>query len=164
MNIPLNVDWQQILLHLFNFTILFAVLYFLLYSPVKKFMDGREQHYREMDDKANAELQKAEDIKAEYSKRLDSAADEIASMKEAARKEAEESARLRLEQAQAEADKLIKSAKSSIERDRQKMISDARNEISDIVTNAVEKIVSEPDPAKSYDEFLAAAVRSGKHE
>lgn len=36
MNMPLNMDWQQILLHLLNFVILFAILYFLLYEPVKK--------------------------------------------------------------------------------------------------------------------------------
>ena len=30
MNIPLNIDWQQILLHLMNFVILAGGLYFLL--------------------------------------------------------------------------------------------------------------------------------------
>ena len=29
MNIPLNIDWQQILLHVLNFVILFGGLYFL---------------------------------------------------------------------------------------------------------------------------------------
>ena len=32
MNIPLNIDWQQILLHLLNFVILAGGLYLLLYS------------------------------------------------------------------------------------------------------------------------------------
>ena len=36
MEIPLNVDWQQILLHLFNFIILFGGLWLLLYKAVKK--------------------------------------------------------------------------------------------------------------------------------
>ena len=31
---PLNIDWQQILLHLLNFAILFAGLWLLLYKPV----------------------------------------------------------------------------------------------------------------------------------
>ena len=42
-NLPLNIDIQQILLHLLNFTILFAGLYFILYKPVRKFMDAREE-------------------------------------------------------------------------------------------------------------------------
>ena len=41
MGVPLNIDWQQILLHLFNFLILFGGLYLLLYRPVKAFMDKR---------------------------------------------------------------------------------------------------------------------------
>ena len=41
MNIPLNIDWQQILLHVLNFVILFGGLYFLLYKPVKNFMAKR---------------------------------------------------------------------------------------------------------------------------
>ena len=52
MNIPLNIDWQQILLHLFNFVILFAVLYFLLYSPVKKFMDERQKQFADFENEA----------------------------------------------------------------------------------------------------------------
>lgn len=39
MNVPLNIDWQQILLHLLNFMILFGILYFFLYKPVKDFME-----------------------------------------------------------------------------------------------------------------------------
>ena len=44
---PLNIDWQQILLHLLNFLILFAGLYFILYKPVKKFMKKRADGYAE---------------------------------------------------------------------------------------------------------------------
>ena len=50
---PLNIDWQQILLHLFNFVVLTGVLYFLLYKPVKSFMDKRTEEYRSADEKAN---------------------------------------------------------------------------------------------------------------
>lgn len=39
---PLNIDWQQILLHLLNFTILAFGLYFLLYRPVRAYMKKRE--------------------------------------------------------------------------------------------------------------------------
>ena len=45
---PLNIDLQQILLHLFNFVVLFAILYFLLYKPVKSFMDKRTASYEEI--------------------------------------------------------------------------------------------------------------------
>ena len=38
MNLPLNIDFQQILLHLLNFVILAGGLYLLLYKPVNKFI------------------------------------------------------------------------------------------------------------------------------
>ena len=45
----LGIDWQQILLHVFNFIILAAGLTFILFKPVRKFMqyDGKKQnrHY-----------------------------------------------------------------------------------------------------------------------
>ena len=49
MNIPLNIDWQQILLHFFNFSILVGGLYLLLFKPVKRFMEKREKHYADME-------------------------------------------------------------------------------------------------------------------
>ena len=54
MGVPLNIDWQQILLHLLNFSILAGGLYFLLYNPVKKFIAGREVRYAERE----AEIEK----------------------------------------------------------------------------------------------------------
>ena len=56
---PLNIDLQQIFLHLFNFTLLFGILYFLLYSPVKNFMAKREGYYADMEKEANANLESA---------------------------------------------------------------------------------------------------------
>ena len=38
---PLNIDFQQILLHMLNFVILFAGLSLLLYTPVRRFLQKR---------------------------------------------------------------------------------------------------------------------------
>ena len=46
MNIPLNIDWQQILLHLLNFVILAGGLYLLLYKPVQTFMETRQKRWQ----------------------------------------------------------------------------------------------------------------------
>ena len=64
MNIPLNIDWQQILLHLLNFAILAGGLYLLLYKPVKAFMAKREGWYQQQADAAEKTRQEAEALKA----------------------------------------------------------------------------------------------------
>ena len=61
MNIPLNIDWQQILLHLLNFAILAGGLYLLLYKPVKAFLAKRERFYQDQADQAEKTRQEAED-------------------------------------------------------------------------------------------------------
>ena len=80
--VPLNLDWQQILLHLLNFLILFAILYFLLYKPVRQFMDRRKAVYQEMDDQARAAKDEAEKLKIQYQQQLTDAEAKIAGQKE----------------------------------------------------------------------------------
>ena len=68
MNIPLNIDWQQILLHLLNFVILAGgAVSQALYKPVKTFMEKRQQYYQEQDAKAAKTLADAEKNEAQRS-------------------------------------------------------------------------------------------------
>ena len=85
MNLPLNIDLQQIFLHMLNFVILAGGLYFILYSPVKKFMDQRAARYAEMDAAAAQKLAEAEKLAAGHQAQLAKLEDELA----AARKNAE---------------------------------------------------------------------------
>ena len=73
MPIPLNIDWQQILLHWLNLAILAGGLYFLLFKPVKQFMEKREAHYREMEEQAAGKLREAERIQESYRQKLEKA-------------------------------------------------------------------------------------------
>ena len=162
--IPLNIDWQQILLHLLNFIILFGVLYFLLYSPVKKFMDQREENYKKQHEDAKKALEDAQNIKAEYEGKMAAAEDEISAMKsEAGTKTADERAKM-IEQTKAEAANILEAAKKRGEMEHDKIIAEAQKEIADIVTTATEKIVLSADVSKSYDEFLKSAEGNTKNE
>ncbi len=68
--VPLNIDWQQILLHLFNFTILFGALYILLYKPVRDFMAKRTAYYADMDARAEDALKSAEESRESYDEKV----------------------------------------------------------------------------------------------
>lgn len=161
---PLNIDWQQILLHLFNFVILFAVLYFLLYKPVKQFMDKRTQYYKNLDDEAKANLAESEKMKAEYAEKLSAVDDEISASKEKARKELDAVNSAGIKQAQDTAAKIIADARSTAEREREKILREAQGEIADMVTAATEKIISGTATSDAFDQFLAAAQRGESDE
>ncbi len=162
MNIPLNIDWQQILLHLLNFAILAVGLYFLLYKPVKSFMDKRMAYYKQMDDEAREKSESAESLKRTYQAQLDSARNEIAQMKAAEAKEVEKVSASQLQEAKAEAERILRDAKVNAAAEHDKIISSAQQEIAELAAEAVEKI-AQKSLTDSYDEFLKAVGGGEAH-
>lgn len=155
--VPLNIDWQQIMLHLFNFTILFGALYILLYKPVKDFMAGREAHYAEMDQKAESALAEAETSRQTYEKKVEEFAAEAREEKSRMSKEVEAERERRLSEAKGEAEKIVADARTEAEREKTEIIASAQKEITDMVTGAMEKLTLEQSASDAFDQFLDAA-------
>lgn len=164
MNLPLNIDWQQILLHLFNFVILFAILYYLLYKPVKDFMEQRMEYYKKLDDDTKSNLEASEKTKEEYINKLAVVENEISEKREKARKEIEKFNADKIKEAEKEAEKIVEKAHQTLEKERVKMLKEAQNEISNMVVSATEKIVLQSSTTESFDQFLAAVERGGENE
>lgn len=161
MNVPLNIDLQQILLHLFNFAILAFGLYFLLYKPVKDFMAKREEHYAAVDAEAASRLAEAKAAEELYRSRLDSADAEIAAKREAAAAELERISARRMDEAAEEARNMLLNAEAEALREKEKILESAKEELAGMAVSAVRKLMDE-SVSESYDDFLAAAERSGK--
>ena len=156
MNIPLNIDWQQILLHFFNFSILVGGLYLLLFKPVKSFMAKREKHYADMESAAVAREKDTEELKAEMAKREAAFDTELEEKRAAAAKEAEAFAQQQRDAAKAQADKILSDAKSAAENVRQKIVAEANREAVAIAEEAMEKLLAK-ETSRAYDSFVNAA-------
>ena len=154
---PLNIDFQQIFLHLLNFTLLFAILYYLLYSPVKNFMAKRDEYYANMDKEANAHLEDALHEKEEYAALRASADEEIHQEKEKVRKELDDLYTRKVRQAEEEASKILAAAREDAQREKSNIIASAQAEISEMVTAATEKIVLQSSASEAFEQFLDAA-------
>lgn len=120
MNIPLNIDYQQILLHWMNLAILTGGLYFLLFKPVKQFMQKREAYYKDLDAQADAKLAEAEQIKAEYQAKLNGAAEEIHQARVKAQQAIQQSTEEQLAQAQTQAAQIVAQARAEAEHSRER--------------------------------------------
>lgn len=154
--VPLNIDWQQILLHLFNFVILFAILYLLLYKPIKNFMDKRKQAYKDMDDEANLNKAESEKLKAEYEDKMANAEKEIADAKASVLKDAEEKANKRIGEANLEAEAIISRAKENAMIEKEKIVAQANDEITNIAKEAASKVIFN-STSEAFDSFLDSA-------
>ena len=155
--VPLNIDWQQILLHLFNFTILFGALYILLYKPVKEFMAKREEYYSDMDTRSTQALADAESKQQEYEKKVSEFDEKVRDEKRKLSKEVEAERERRLGDAKSEAEKIVADAREEAGREKSEIIASAQKEITDMVTGAVEKLALEQSASDAYDQFLDAA-------
>ena len=144
-NIPLNIDWQQILLHLLNFAILAGGLYLLLYKPVKAFMAKREGWYQQQADEAEKTRQEAEALKAAAQAQAD-----------AAREDAQADVRRLKEDAQAQAAKILTDAQAAAESSRRKVMEETQHQVKELVSAAAEKLVLSSDSA-AFDQFLELA-------
>ena len=156
---PLNIDFLQILLHLLNFTLLFAGLYFLLYKPVKQFMQKREDHYKEMQTAADDMLKNAQDSKTEYETKLREIDDEIAAKKRANAIEMEKVRREKTEAAEKEAAKILEDAKAEGRAVRDQIVSGARSQITEMVEEIARKTLISEDESTTFDAFLDAAEK-----
>ena len=163
MNLPLNIDIRQILLHMLNFVLLFGGLYFILYKPVKEFIEKRAKVYSDMDEKAKEALKSAEECKKSYEEKLQFAGKEIAEMKAKAQEEAEQNAKILKEKAAYEANELFNKAKALAEYEYQESIRRTNEEVSQIVVSAAKKVVYDSTD-EAFNSFLNAKgdAESGK--
>ncbi len=151
MGIPLNVDWQQILLHLFNFIILAGGLWLLLYKPVKNFMAKRDAYYKDMDKAATDKLAAAEAEQQKYSGLVEKAQDEAAELKKKAMADADAAAKAHIADAQQEKQHIIDDARKAALAEKNKILQEANAQIEDMVSAAVDKLLVPSGSA--YDSF-----------
>ena len=159
----LGIDWQQILLHWLNLVILVGVLYFLLYTPVKKSIAKREEYYKDLDKQAEDKFAQAEQYKKQYGEKLAAADEEIRQARVKAQQAAQKSAEEQLEQARAEAKRIIAKAHMEAEQTRDRVRRESQQELQKLAAQAAKKLAAsqERDP---FDQFLDLAEGGGKHE
>ena len=156
---PLNIDWQQILLHWMNLAILTGGLYFLLYKPVKQFMEKREAHYRNLEEEAAGKLREAEKLKDAYQEKLDGAEEEIRQ----ARAKAQAAVQQSVEEQMLQARQIVAKAKEEAASSREQIIKESQRELRELTVAAVKKLTVKAD-TDIFDQFLDLAEGGKSHE
>lgn len=160
---PLNIDPQQILLHWMNLAILTGGLYFLLYKPVKQFMEKREAHYRELEEQAQDRLAQAEQLKADRQAKLDAADEEIHQERARAQQAAAQAAQEQLEQAEEQARHIVTKAQAEAEQSRERALRESQKEVRELAAKAAKKLAAQPGD-DFFDQFLDLTEGGRAHE
>lgn len=158
---PLNINIQQILLHMLNFVILAVGLYLLFYGPVVKFMEQRRAHFANMEKEAQEKQKKLDELEKEYSEKLENVNDEIKKLHTEAMEKLDEEKKLSLDHAKAEADEIIAAAQRQAQAEKEKALRSTRREIAGMVADAAEKLMINQNTPENdsalYDRFIDSA-------
>ncbi|MBE6992140.1 MAG: ATP synthase F0 subunit B [Ruminococcaceae bacterium] len=161
MNIPLNIDFLQILLHMLNFVILAGGLTFLLFKPVSNFFETRKNYFADMENKNREASEENERLRLEYEQRIRDAEEEIQQRKKAAEKELTEASAQYLREAKDKAASIILAAEQEAEIRKEHILDSAQTEIGELVVTATQKLLSDTvTPQRNielYDEFIRLA-------
>lgn len=150
---PLNINFQQIFLHLFNFVILGGGLYLLLYKPVVDFMNNREQYFSNLEKETQQALEQAKEKEAQYNEKLNQFNDEMAIKKVEAIKECEKLVDARIQSAKEEASHILEDAHIKAKMHHDKMVEQAKEEITDLALDTAKKMMTDQD---IYSQFVQA--------
>lgn len=160
---PLNIDLQQILLHWMNLAILTGGLYFLLFKPVKEFIEKRAAYYQELEDRANDKLAQAEQLRADCQAKLEAADDEIHQERAHAQQAAAQAAQEQLDQAREQAEHIVAKAKAEAEQSKERAIRESQREMRELAARAAKKLAAKPG-ADFFDQFLELTEGGSSHE
>lgn len=154
---PLNIDWHQILIHLFNFFLLLAVLNYFLYEPVLSFMKKREEHYKVMDRETEKKLREANNILEENKHRLENSDQEIKLYRDKQIQETSSIVKEKLDMAKEQEIRIISEAKKKAEIERHKIVESAHKDIKSMAINMTKKLIKNND-TDMYDDFIESSL------
>ena len=160
---PLNINLQQILLHWMNLAVLTGALYFLLYKPVKDFMEKREAYYRDLEEQAADKLAQAERLECQAKAKLEAADDEIHDERMRAQQAASDAAQEQLAQAEEQARHIIAKAEAEAEQSKERALRESQREMRELAAKAAKKLAAKPG-ADFFDQFLDLTEGGGAHE
>lgn len=139
--LPLGIDPIKIGLHLLNFLLLLGGLTILLYKPILKFINNRQQTIEKQLSESEADRQKAKEMLDEYNQKVSGVEEEIKELNAKAAKEVQEEKAAILSDAKTRAEQLYAKAREDIETDKANAIKDLKNEVADVAIRLASSIL-----------------------
>ncbi len=157
----LGISPNLLITQIINFIILLVVLRMLLYKPIQDMLASRKQKIQESLEYADRVKKEAAEQQKEFERKLEETRRETQSAAQAAAQVGEKEREAILTQAREEARKLVEQAKGQIEYERRQMMADLHDEVVRLSLMAAQKVIGQSldDSAhrKLVSDFIAQA-------
>ena len=156
----LGINGPSLLLHAVNFLLVLALLTRFLYKPVIKVLDDRAARIKES-------MDRAEDVKKEFALAeeqvrlsLEAARREGQAIVDQASKIAEQVRGQARQEAQADADKIVAKARAQLDQERQRVVTELRQQMADLVVAAAGKVIAQSMDDRSQRQLVEEFLQS----
>ncbi len=156
----ISVNIWQIILSLANLLIMFLILKRFLFKPVQKMFDMRRQQVEDIYAQAREDRSEAEGMKQEYETKMASAREEADSLVRNAVQTAQRRSDAIVAEASSQASHLKQKAEEEIALEKQQMLSDVRDEISDLAVSIAGKVVEREVRPEDHQAFVDEFIRN----
>lgn len=156
-----GLDLQTLIsigIQLLNAIILAIALSYILYKPVKKFMQKRTDKIQNKIDEADAAMAKANELIAQYKEKLKRADKESDEILEAARLKALDESKIILEEARREAYEIKKRSMDSVLEDKERLKEETRLHIIELSSLIAQKYITQNINDETQDKLLEKAI------
>ena len=148
-----------IVLQLLNASVLAGFLTWLLYKPVRKFLQKRAERIQSQLDRAEQDMTQAATLKDQYEASLDGIEQERVEILETAHKQAVEKTRNVLQEGKREADAMRDRALQSIQNEQAQIQDSVKDYIIDLSSAMAGKIVTHAIDPEIQDRLFAEALQ-----
>ncbi|MCF8011258.1 MAG: F0F1 ATP synthase subunit B [Clostridiales bacterium] len=144
-----------------NFIVLLIFLRVVVYPHIVKLLEKRQQSIEDNVKSAEEERQKAEELRRQYEADMQKAKEEANEIIQKATKSGEEEAKSIIKAANDESVKIKEQAKQDIEREKEKAVSELREQVAELSIMVAGKVVDEKITSdvqrKEINEFIKEA-------
>jgi F-type H+-transporting ATPase subunit b len=151
--------WLQLFLQFINFAILVAALVYFLKKPLKEYLLKRHDSVKEKIEEADRLLREAEEAKKVYEERLSKLESEIEAFRAAAFEEMEKERKKILDDARGLASRISEQARLAYEQEMKEALVKVRAEIAGQTIAAAERKVREVFRKEDHDRMVEEFIQ-----
>lgn len=156
---PLVGLTPELFITLANTLVLFLILRKLLFKPVMKIMDEREEDVKNDIEHGKRAKEEGLKFKSEYETKVGTARSEGQQIVEMAKRRAEEKSSEIISQAKHEAENIKTKASADIEKERKQAYNDVKGEISSIALLAASKVIEKEIDKSKHEELIDEFIK-----
>lgn len=150
----LGVNLSTLIAQIVSFLVLFGLLYFFAYKPILRMFDERSQRIKESVEQAAKVKEEAAAAEEENRKKLEAAAKEGQEAIARAMRAGDEARQRAQQEAKVEAAGLVEKAREEIQRERDEVIGELRQEFADLAVAAAEKVIEKSLDKEAHRELI----------